>query len=211
MALSRRQDDARGAMRTQATQLGQSEFTTNFDYGQKNRNQAIGEYENTRYAPMNEYSQLRGMQDAIKDPNVADPERLNVNSIDAGQVGLGYGELDLGRYLGDLDAKTKVQVARIQASAAGEGGEEDGSGMMDTQLPDSLGGGGGGGQPLNYTQQLVNGGTNQGPLTTGGYVPPTNPYGKTAYYGFNQRPPAKTSTSAKGASPVGGTQKLFGG
>jgi hypothetical protein len=117
--LADRQEQVRSGIRTQATQLGESEYKTNFDTSLSNRQQGVSEYDKSYYAPLTTMGSLQGLQAGITNPDFSAITKVDVPLTDPAAIGSTYRGQDITKYLGELDAKTKIQAAQIAAKAAG--------------------------------------------------------------------------------------------
>lgn len=114
--LARQQSDASLNAQTQATQLGGTEMSNNFNMGLQGRQQAIGEYEAARNAPLNEMNALQNSVRGVMQPNYTPFTAVDAGNVDIGGTYLGYGNYGLSK-----DATSKI------GSMGGGGGSSGGS------------------------------------------------------------------------------------
>lgn len=118
--LARQQSDASLNAQTQATQLGGTEMSNNFNMGLTGRQQAISEYDTTRNAPLNEMNALQGSVRGVMQPSFTPFTAVDVGNVDVGGTYLGYGNYGLSK-----DAASKI----------GGGGGGGGGGGSSAGLP----------------------------------------------------------------------------
>lgn len=139
--MGQRQSDARQNAMTEASKLGGEELGRTYGISADIRNRQTTEYGTQRNAPYNEYSALRGGQSGLQTPDVAPISDIEVSAVNPGAIGQGYGEIEASKYLGELDAKTRENVANIQANASMYGADasnESGNpGGVMVNFPDS--------------------------------------------------------------------------
>jgi hypothetical protein len=126
--LKQSQNDALQNAQAEATAQGRQEFTTNYDVQSAQRKLATGEYGEQRYAPYNEQQLLLNSQRDLVLPQFQSISNINTQKVDPSQISQTWRTQDIGKYLGELDAETRKEVARIQAEASMYGADADNEG-----------------------------------------------------------------------------------
>jgi hypothetical protein len=117
-----KETDARTQAQTRASELAGGEYTRNYNIGKDIRDTYKGEYQDTRYAPLNEMSSLQGLQGDMIKPDFSPISQIDVQKVDPASIGLTYRGQDIQKQIAELQAQTQLEAARIGAEA---GGEED--------------------------------------------------------------------------------------
>jgi hypothetical protein len=197
--LADRQEQTRSGIRTQATQLGQSEYSNNFNTSLANRQQGVSEYDKSYYAPLTTMGSLQGLQAGITNPDFSAITKVDVPLTDPAAIGSTYRGQDITKYLGELDANAKIKAAQIAANAAKyatDASNEDGASDFMGMSMDGYNGGGTGSSGSGGTGSSGSGGTSGQALAL------TVPGSKVS--------PPSSGSGKPGSSSVGKSKTLFG-
>jgi len=212
--LADRQEQTRSGIRTDATKLGQSEYSNNFNTSLAGRQQGVSEYDKSYYAPLTTMGSLQGLQGGITNPEFSAITKVDVPLTNPAAIGSTYRGQDIEKYLGELDANTRIRTAQIGADAAG-GDDEGASDFMGLDISGYTGGGtqkllgleGKADNSINWSDpdqvraKVASSGWGSGSLTPGDQA-------KAAQ--LNLPPPPTSSTGKNGTSNVGTSKSYFG-
>lgn len=153
MQLSRQQEDARSQARLDSQRAGADEVNSSFDRSLTSRQQGIGEYERTRYAPTNEMQAVRENVRGVVSPNFQQMAMVETPGLDVGSTALGYRAADTAQY--------NAQTSRQAAGRTGGGGGGGGGGNMANSI-------------IGFQDRLINGSGGGGGGSMGGWGPVAN-------------------------------------
>lgn len=123
--LARQQQDARQSAMTSAVSFGGTELQNQYDRSLVGRQQGIEEYEKGRYAPLNEFATLKGLNTGGNMPEATPFTPQQVNPTDVAGLGLGFAQI--------------ASQEKLAKMAAGGGGGGEGVSILpfNAQFPTS--------------------------------------------------------------------------
>lgn len=156
-----------------------------FSAGNTARQNAIAEYEKTRYAPWQEAQMARGMQTGVREPNLTAPGQINVPWLDPAAVGSTYRGQDTSKTIEQMRGEAARDVANISGEwgykAALAKAEEDAiDGNIDFEDP-------GAEEKMVYRAAVMPNSYSSQPQGRTGQVSPPQQMPAKAGYGTNQQ------------------------
>lgn len=109
------QQQERDQVASQATQAGGAEQSRLFDLGQQAHTTGTQDILTQRNQPINEYSQLQGLNHGVTNPNVAPIAQVNQAGVDVTGTAQGYQGLGNQRYSTDVQDANTRDIANLNS------------------------------------------------------------------------------------------------